>query len=364
VKIDDKLFRLALFALLVSSIGACSGKNQLAATWQDYQSRLERVLQRQAAQQDAVPVPHFPKPRELSLEFASSVIDLLDFLRMRRCALRDTVAQRNSILGRHGDAAARLIFELRFISQAPACEKILIEDGQAELAGQLKLAAQSKQQQLPARIFAASIIGPEFRAFWQMPVDLSAYPLYGKDPSLSALSRWQRWQTQWLEQPHHMADWSSIKWQQFSDELFNTLGEIRLGAGGSMLAAQRENLAGLNIASSIIRQRIDGRPLCLKPQATPAASHFRGALNAVFIAQLQKQASAINQHQFDVMTTMHGIEEDLLAAMNTNKLVIPEAYIAWQMQRDELLQATIQAQRQHVTVAGALLSQCGLNPGN
>tara|TARA_R110001599_G_scaffold56620_3_gene156425 strand:+ start:2986 stop:4071 length:1086 start_codon:yes stop_codon:yes gene_type:complete len=361
VKTSNKLLCLLLSALLT---GACSGKNQLAALWHDYQSRLERVLQRQATPQDTVAFPHLPKPRELSLEFARSEIDLLDFLRMRRCALRDTVAQRNSILGRHGDAAARLIFELRFISQVPACEKILIEDGQTALAGQLKIAAQTKQNQLPARIFAASVIGPEFRAFWQMPVDLSAYPLYGKDPSLDALARWQRWQTQWLEQPHSMAGWSSLKWQQFSAELLNTLGEIRLGAGGSMLAAQRENVVGLTAASSIINQRIHGRPLCLKPQATPAATHFRGALNAVFIAQLQKQSSAINQHQFNVMTNIRRIEKDLLTAMNANRLVIPEAYITWQKQRDALLQTTIQAQRQHVELAGALLRQCGLNPGN
>ncbi|MDF1692925.1 MAG: DUF3080 family protein [Zhongshania sp.] len=356
--------RIFVFALLSCTIGACANKNQLASQWQDYQSRLERVLQRQAEPQNDIAFPHLPKPRELSLEFSGSGIDLLDFLRMRRCALRDTIAQRNSILGRHGDAAARLIFDLRFISQAATCQKILKEDNLIALAAQLEIAAQIKQRELPARIFAASLIGPEFRQFWQMPVDLNVYPLKGKDPSLAALARWRQWQTEWLSEPEAMAAWSSIEWQQFSDTLLNTLGEIRLGAGGSMLAAQQLNVNGLISASSIIAQRVNGRPLCLKPQPIPAAEHFRGALNSVFISQLQAQASRINQHQFAVMAVVGSIEHDVLAAMTKNNLAIPPAFIEWQAQRDNLLVATTEAQRHHVALASALLSQCGLSPGN
>ncbi len=350
---------IALFA-----ISACADNNQLSSQWQDYHSRLERVLQRQAAPHDNIAFPHLPKPRELSLEFSDSGIDLLDFLRMRRCALRDTIAQRNSILGRHGDAAARLIFDLRFINQATVCQKILVEDGLMALAAQLQAATLVKQRELPARIFAASLIGPEFRQFWQIPVDLGTYPLSGKDPSLAALARWQQWQTEWLSQPGSMADWSSLTWQQFSEDVLNTLGQIRLGAGGSMLAAQRVNLAGLTTASAIITQRVNGRPLCLNPQPTPAATHFQGTLRSVFIQQLQKQASAINQHQFNVMTIMAEIEDKLLTVMAANQLAIPKAYLDWQKQRDNLLLATDQAQRKHVALAGELLKQCGLQPGN
>ncbi len=283
---------------------------------------------------------------------------------MRRCALRDTIAQRNSILGRHGDAAARLMFDLRFISQAPACHAILMKDGLSALAGQLAMATQIKQRELPARIFAASLIGPEFRQFWQMPVDLTAYPLAGKDPSLAALARWQQWQSHWLGNTESMADWSSIAWQQFSDEVFNTLGAIRLGAGGSMLAAQRENLTGLTMATSIIKQRIEGRPLCLKPQPTSAAKHFQGTLTKVFITKLQSQASRITQHQFEVMAITEQIEQQLLSAMDENHLAIPSAYLHWQKQRNQLLTATTEAQRHHVALAGTLLKQCGLQPGN
>ncbi|WP_320838183.1 DUF3080 family protein [Zhongshania sp.] len=353
-----------LAALLASTLIACGDREPLTTHWQDYQSRLERVLQRQAAPHNNIAFPRLPKPRELSLEFNDSGIDILDFLRMRRCALRDTIAQRNSILGRHGDAAARLIFDLRFINQATVCQKILVEDGLMALAAQLQAATRVKQRELPARIFAASLISPEFRQFWQIPVDLSAYPLSGKDPSLAALARWQQWQTEWLSQPGSMADWSSLAWQQFSEDVLNTLGQIRLGAGGSMLAAQRVNLAGLTTASSIITQRVNGRPLCLKPQPTPAATHFQGALRSVFIQQLQKQASAINQHQFNVMAIMAEIENELLALMAANQLAIPSAYINWQKQRDDLLLATDQAQRQHVALAGELLKQCGLQSGN
>jgi hypothetical protein len=356
--------RIIFCILFTTILCACADKNPLISQWQDYQSRLTRVLQRQAEPQQATVFPQMPRAGELRLEFSSSGIDLLDFLRMRRCALRDTIAQRNSILGRHGDDAARLIFDLRFINQATICQKILVEDGLMALAAQLQAATLVKQRELPARIFAASLIGPEFRQFWQIPVDLSTYPLSGKDPSLAALARWQQWQTEWLSQPGSMANWSSLTWQQFSEDVLNTLGQIRLGAGGSMLSAQRVNLAGLTTASAIITQRVNGRPLCLNPQPTPAARHFQGTLRSVFIQQLQRQASAINQHQFNVMSIMAEIEDKLLSIMAANQLAIPKAYLDWQKQRDDLLLATDQAQRQHVALAGELLKQCGLQPGN
>jgi hypothetical protein len=355
--------RLLLLVLAIAA-SACTEPNTLDKQWRDYHNRLERVLQRKSTAIEQVNFPRLPRTRDVDLEFHNSGIDLLDFLRLRNCALRDTIAQRNSILGRHADAASRLIFDLRFISQTPACLQTLENEGLAELAAQLRSAAELKRKELPARIFSASFIGPEFRELWHQPTSLSHYPLSGKDPSIAALARWQDWQGQWLNQPQAMAQWSSSVWQDYSNAILSTLGEIRLGNGGSLLAAQLINLKGLTTASDIIQQRIKGRPLCLRPFPVPAAEHFRGALGSVFINQLQKQASAINQHQFALMEMIAETENTLLAAMNTNDLSIPAAFISWQTERDTLLTATKNAQREHVRLAEKLLSQCGLQPGN
>ncbi|CAA0082936.1 Uncharacterised protein [Zhongshania aliphaticivorans] len=339
-----------IFALLLAG---CTDRGELESNWQDYISRLSRVLDRDAGTAGFDSSLHFPRPRDLALTFETSNIDLLDFLRLRRCALRETIAQRNSILGRHGDASAKLIFDLRFLNEAEDCIQILNSDGKNSLATQLREAVNLKRRELPSRIFLASIAGAEFREFWQAPPDLRAYPNDGKDPSIAALARWQYWQQQWL----------SGNWQHNADDVLLTLGEIRLGGGGALLRAQQLNTHELARASEIIKQRLNGRPLCLKPSPTAAAEQFRNVLSSRFISRIQTQASLINQHQYALLEQILAIENTLFSAMTTEKIAVPAAYLTWVKQRDELLEKATQAQRQHVKVAAELLAQCGLSPG-
>lgn len=346
-------FRLALSLCFILLLASCADRGKLESSWLDYISRLSRVLDREASSANIDASLHFPRPRDLALTFETSNIDLLDFLRMRRCALRETIAQRNSILGRHGDASAKLIFDLRFLNEAGDCIEILNSDGKNSLATQLREAVNLKKRELPSRIFLASIAGAEFREFWQAPPDLRAYPHNGTDPSIAALARWQRWQQQWL----------SGNWQHNADEVLLTLGEIRLGSGGALLRAQQLNTHELARASDIISQRLNGRPLCLKASPTPAAEQFRNVLSSRFIGRIQTQASLINQHQYALLEQIHAIENTLFSSMNTKNIAVPTAYLTWVKQRDELLEKATQAQRQHVNAAAALLAQCGLSPG-
>ncbi|MBW2939704.1 DUF3080 family protein [Zhongshania aquimaris] len=335
-------------------LSGCSDSSELENHWRDYLTRLARVLDREASASPQEASLHFPRPRDIAITFADSNIDLLDFLRMRQCALRETIAERNSILGRHGDASAKLIFDLRFLSEAETCIDILHSEGKASLAATLREAANLKQRELPNRLFAAGIAGAEFREFWQAPPDLRSYhPDRGDDPSIAALARWNRWQQQWL----------AGNWQHDTDEILSTLGKIRLGDGGALLKAQQLNTAKLKAAADIIEQRLVGRPLCLKASPTPAANQFRNVLSSYFITQIQQQASLINRHQFAILSEMTPIENELLAAMRANELPVPTAYLDWLKKRSELLDKATDAQRQHVERAGALLSQCGLAPG-
>jgi hypothetical protein len=103
--------------------------------------------------------------------------------------------------------------------------------------------------------------------------------------------------------------------------------------------------------------------LCLKPSPTPAAEQFRNVLSSRFIGRIQTQASLINQHQYALLEQIHAIENTLFSSMTTKNIAVPTVYLTWVKQRDELLEKAMQAQRQHVKVAAALLAQCGLSPG-
>ena len=342
---------LVLFISLLCA--GCSDQSRLEENWQDYLARLSRVLDRDAASPPPETSLHFPRPRDLESTFATSNIDLLDFLRMRRCALRETIAERNSILGKHGDASAKLIFDLRFLSEAEDCIRVLEEDNNDTLALQLEEAVKLKTRELPARIFSASLAGAEFRELWHAPPDLKGYPTTEQDTGIAALSRWSDWQHQWL----------NGDWHHDSNAILETLGEIRLGHGGTLLKAQQVNIQGLQEATSIIAQRVSERPLCLNHSPTAAAEQFRNVLSSRFIARIQKQASLINQHEFALFSQIDAIESELLSAMAQHDLVIPSAYRNWLAQRKSILDKAKQAHRQHVEIAGELLAQCGLSPG-
>jgi hypothetical protein len=332
----------------------CSDTSGLEASWQDYLSRLSRVLDRDISRDPDDNVLHFPRTRDIAMTFAPSNIDILDFLRMRRCVLRDTIAERNSILGRHGDESAKLLFDLRFLGEARECIQLLKEEGNDSLASQLSVAVALKQQELPGRIFAAGIAGDEFREFWQMPPDLRNYPTDGEDPSIAALARWQRWQNQWL----------AGNWEHNADDVLTTLGEIRMGGGGSLLKAEDLNTRELRASAKLIDQRVSGRALCLKPSPTTSAQQFRNVLGKYFIGVIQPQASLINQHKYGLLNNIDAIENELFSAMAAHRTEVPLAYLNWHSQRTKLLANATVAHQRHVKLAGELLSQCGLSPGS
>lgn len=342
----------ALFVTALTLL-ACSVSSPLGPSWQRYISRLENVLDRNATVSQPQGFLHYPKQRDLAVAFSSPSINLLDFLQLRKCKLGETIAERNSILGKHSDAAGRLIFDLQFLAQLENCLKILDQDGDAELRQSLKKAGAIKQQELPARIFAASLGGPEFRELWAKPNRAQPYPIDGADPAIEPLKQWLRWQKNWL----------AGEWQLNPNAVLTTLGEIRKGLAGDLLNAQRLHLAGLISATALIDSRLGNTPLCLAGSSPPTASHFRNVLSKFFIGDIQKTASRINRHQQQLLPVIHEIETTLFEAMASAGINLPDQYQQWQSNRQQLFKQLIQAHRDHVNAAGALLNQCGMTPG-
>ena len=226
-----------------------------------------------------------------------------------------------------------------------------LSDDDAELVAQLQNAKAIKARELPARIFLAGLAGPEFRDFWQSREDDNREPA-GQDPAIAALQRWRQWQGGWL----------AGNWQLDEAAFFEVLASIRLGQGGELLRQQRAMLEGLQTAEGIIRQRLQGRPLCLTATPTAAAKHFQGALQSRFIEPIQRRASQLQQRQLAVQGVFSALEDELFAAFEARDITVPEAYLGWQQARGGLFAALLQAHRSHVEAASALLGQCGISP--
>ena len=339
-----------LAAATFSIVAACSSHDDPhAAAWQRYIDGLQRVLEREA-EALSVSRPRYPHPASVKLPINGDDINLLEFLRLRRCALSQTLAEQNSILGRHRDSATDLVFSLRFLDEVEPCIAYLKSEDDNDLANTLATVRDHKQQQLAHRLANALLGGGEYRQLWSSsPDQRQAYPDATQDQATRALQRWQHLQQQWL---------SGQGFDAHTD-VVAILETLRAGLGGEMLHFQAQALAGLQQANALLQQRIDGRPLCLQGSPTPRAQRYAAVLHRQFIGSIQVLAAQSYRHQNALLTATRAIETTL--AEHLGDTALPAAYRQWQTERDALLKAVTASHREHVSLSSQLLKQCGLS---
>lgn len=321
--------------------------------WQSYNKGLARSLKRDVPERQSQTLS-YPQRAALRVKLAAMDISLIDFLRLRRCALSQTLAQRNSILGKHRNDATELVFSLRFLDEVQSCISELLAAGDTELAATLDAARDLKQRQLPALLNNALLAGEEYRQLWTSPPQQrQPYPSPYSDRAIAALQRWQQLQAQWLAGHHY----------RNHQEVMEILNALRTGLGGELLHFQFQTLAGLSAANQLLGQRLKGRPLCLQGSPTPQAKRYAAVLRRHFIETLQPLAAQSHRHQHALMATVKAIEAELTDYLESDG-GLAEPYRNWQAQRDTLLNRTSAAQRQHVSLSRELLEQCGLAPGS
>lgn len=339
---------------LLLSLAACSdGHGPYAEAWQRYSDGLARSLKREAPDQQ-VHTLGYPQRAALRLSAEAMDISLIDFLRLRRCALAQTLAERNSILGKHRNDATELVFTLRFLDEVQGCITERQVAGDTELAATLLAAQALKQRQLPVLLNNALLAGQEYRQFWTSPPEQrQAYPRQYNDRAIVALQRWHQLQQQWLSASHYHRH----------DEVMEILDELRAGLGGELLRFQSQTLAGLVAANQLLKRRLETRPLCLQGSPTPQAKRYQAVLRRHFIETLQPLAAQSHRHQHALTTTVRAIEAELAGQLQKTG-GLAEPYRNWQAQRDTLLSSSTAAQRQHVSLSRRLLEQCGLAPAS
>lgn len=355
--------KVPLLACLCA-LSACADRSDTAEQWDNYTAALSRVLDRSASAKDHKAFPHLPPQRDLTagVEIPTSQINLLEFLRLRECRLAQVLAERNSILGKHADASARLLFNLHFLSNVESCIAQLHPETDRALITALRAAQAQKQRFLPHALYVALLAGPEFRSLWQRPRGEIDYPTRHDDVAVTALNRWGSLQEQWLA--HADTPSPPAHWQVDDEEIYALLATIQLGMGGALLAFTANSMAGLDASIDLLQQRLEGRPLCLTGRPTAAARQFQGLLQQQFVGEIQRDASLANRHQYALTTVTEKIEQQIFDAMTARGQVPPRAYLQWRATRRSALAQHLNLQRKHVAAASALLEQCGLGPVN
>ena len=321
-------------------LGACS-EHGAQARLGNYLQRLSRALDADFKPPTPVPVPAPPRTPNLQLALEGSRVDGLDFLRLRGCALQTTVARRNSSLGRLAPPSQRLLLELAFLREAPACIDRLRDGGDEALATLLVEAEAQKHRQLPALIFNATLGNREFRDFWRGDDALDNYPEETSSLVVTALERIDTDTRRWLGGDYR-ADESRF-------EL--ALSDISRGDGGELLRALQLQSAWLAAANRALDQRLSRGELCREGLLPGAAPILRSVVKQYFIAGIQPWSTGLNQRYHELLTPLQSLEQQLEA-------VLPDSYRQWRTRLAAILARGRAAPRQHVRGLQTLLGPC------
>lgn len=289
--------------------------------------------------------PHYtarpPRSGQLRLEFPRDLLDALDFLALRGCELQITIGKRNSSLGRLARDSQRLLLELEFLQLAPACISHLNNEGKQALAATLEHAWRAKRQQLPGRIFNATLAADEFREFWQPGQLHQDYPGNTSSTVISALENLNALVHRWLQ-----GDYS------FDNRDFEILlSEVARGDGGELWQAMSEQDAWLESADDLLEQKLSQGPLCSTNRRPAAADILPNVTRRFFIEGIQPRSAALGRRYHQLLPPMRALEQ-LLASD------LPQQYRTWQQQRDAELEQQAQAPRRHVLQLQKVLAPC------
>ncbi len=332
-------FRIALLAALATGC-SMGGEPPL----DNYLTRLGRSLDTEIGPASSA-LPALPRSRDLRIDLLPGSLNILDMLELADCRLNITIGKSNSSLGKLATHSQRLLLELEFLERAPECIDSLDPESQAELIATLETAAADKRRQLAARIWNATLGGPEFREFWKRPSRLGDYPAGTAAAVPTALERLGQLSNAWL----------SGDYGRGHDELEPLLGTVRSGDGGALLAAlelQQQSLLG---ADPALQARLE-RPLCFGNSPSPEGQVFDTVVRKFFVGEVQPWSVKLERRRLALLAPVAELEASLGE-------ISPPAYRDWRVQRDDLLASSTVAPRRHATALAELLESCGLRPG-
>ena len=268
-------------------------------------------------------------------------LSLIDFLSLSGCELQANIAKRNTSMGRTASASQRLILDLEFLRLAPACVTLMEEKEENSVADTLRENIELRRTNLPVRIFAATLGGPEWHKFWDQPLLLGSYPESASGDSAQAL---------W-ELSERVQRFLNHSWSAGDEDLEPLLSAIRANSGGQLLAAAALQSGYLEQANDVLR-RADNEDIYCKSEATTEAGTITKTVVAkYFAADVQRWAARVSQRHYEVQPALIALESHLTSAL-------PPRYLNWVTERDALLHRLYAATREHVTVIKTTVNAC------
>jgi hypothetical protein len=323
----------------LSLLAACDKPKHPA---QEYLERLNNVLDTDVEPQETS-YPNFPSARYLQLPEQDYSISIREFLSLRGCKLHDSIAQRNTQLGKVASSSQLLMNDLAIIESAPACIETL-ED--SKLKEKLTAYIDAKQAFLPKRLWHALLAGSEYQQFWrQAPVQVDQSFSVVSAVIVQSVSALKRLAQAALVQPK----------EPEPSALESSLAALRSGDAGRLLSELLEQQRYLAAADKAIEKKLESK-LCLSPKPNTKAKYFQNVVNKYFIQTVQSRAVLVNRAYQELMPDLLSLEALLLDTATP-------AFQEWQTQRQGIMLNALDSLKGHVLNIQKLYRQCGLTVG-
>jgi len=271
---------------LLLSLNACSDYNGDKAL-QNYQQRLERVLQTEIAPVDLPAAAALPAERDLKQPLPDLRLDLTDAYATRQCDLDTLIGERNSSLGKVYSPSKQLSYELRFLSQLDLCLQKSWDD--TGLYHELQQVYQQKQHSIALAFdnmlltddtLRKELIGvrssltlqnaPGFSETWQALTELTL---------LQQFIAQQNWQA---------ASKVDIEQQLQILYQYNFLARLQYS-----LRLSSHQLSQLNS----LTQTVNNSALCPQRRSTEQLQILANVFQKYFVGEVQLYSSELNRYQ-------------------------------------------------------------------
>lgn len=340
----------ALAAALL--LTACDPFAAPESLFDEYVERAARVLDGKARLSPVPVVEPLPRRRERVVDIPPVNLSLLDFLSLYGCELQHVVGERNSIMGRVMHPASVYDYELRFLRAAEACLGMIDND---ELAARLREAVGTKRGQLVDAAWNAVWATTEIEDF----LTRSRGPLaVAPDRDMAAtLAADLQALTAALAVPD--GEPPELDFRGF-DDVYQRW-QSRPMAGQALRAAALAS-ARLDDASALIEARLEGRPVCPRPDVQPrAAENMRGMFLSVYVGRVQPYLAQIQRVRRELIEPL-----DALARLGGGRREAVVAYadrVLGDDTPDSLWRRFDASVARHTRAWQELLGQCGMRPG-
>lgn len=168
--ITSPIIQLLSLIGIVCLLSACQPSAD--STYTNYLQRLERLVKHPVQPVDTPPWPLLPQGQPLVADIPQVTLSLLDLFALSHCRLGQTIAQRNSSLGKVMTLSEQLLYEVQLVQDLADClnQKEALKPS---LRQQLQEALEVKQASLPLHIQHFLLLEPKWRTHFYK--DTSAF---------------------------------------------------------------------------------------------------------------------------------------------------------------------------------------------